>query len=47
MSLNDGLCAFGDAERRLLRLRPGSYTLTLISGTGRHKRIVSGSFTLR
>ncbi|HEY7934355.1 MAG TPA: hypothetical protein VID48_11085 [Solirubrobacteraceae bacterium] len=31
----------------LLSLRPGKYTLTLISGTGRHKRLSSESFTLR
>jgi hypothetical protein len=31
----------------LRRLRPGRYTLTLISGTGRHKRISTRSFTLR
>ncbi len=28
------------------RLQPGKYTLTLISGTGKHKRISSESFTL-
>jgi len=27
-------------------LRPGKYTLTLISGSGMHKRISSESFTL-
>jgi hypothetical protein len=29
------------------QLRPGRYTLTLISGTGRHKRISTEPFTLR
>jgi hypothetical protein len=29
------------------RLRPGKYTLTLISGAGRHERISRESFTLR
>jgi hypothetical protein len=28
------------------RLRPGKYTLTLVSGTGRHKKISRQSFTL-
>jgi hypothetical protein len=39
----------GRMSLRLLptrRLRPGKYTLTLISGTGSHKRIASESFTL-
>ncbi len=39
----------GRMSLRLLparRLRPGMYTLTLISGTGRHKRISRESFTL-
>jgi hypothetical protein len=31
----------------LRNLRPGKYTLTLISGAGKHKRITSESFTLR
>ena len=30
----------------LRKLQPGKYTLTLISGTGRHKRISRQSFTL-
>ncbi len=30
----------------LRRLRPGRYTLTLISGTGRHERVSTRSFTL-
>jgi DNA-binding beta-propeller fold protein YncE len=41
--------AHGHTSLRLLptrRLRPGKYTLTLISGAGRHKRISSESFTL-
>ncbi len=40
----------GRTSLRLLpvrRLRPGRYTLTLLSGTGRHERISSESFTLR
>ncbi len=40
----------GRMSMRLLpvrRLRPGRYTLTLISGAGRHERISSESFTLR
>jgi Collagen triple helix repeat (20 copies) len=40
----------GRMSLRLLpvrRLRPGGYTLTLISGAGRHERISSESFTLR
>jgi hypothetical protein len=40
---------YGRTSLRLLpmrRLRPGKYTLTLISGTGRHERISSESFTL-
>ncbi|HEX4114335.1 MAG TPA: collagen-like protein [Solirubrobacteraceae bacterium] len=39
----------GRMSLRLLpvrRLQPGKYTLTLISGTGEHKRISSESFTL-
>lgn len=42
--------ARGHMSLRLLpvrRLRPGNYTLTLISGTGRHRRITTRSFTLR
>jgi DNA-binding beta-propeller fold protein YncE len=42
--------ARGRMSLRLLpvrRLRPGKYTLTLISGTGQHERIRSESFTLR
>ncbi len=42
--------ARGRMSLRLLpvrRLRPGRYTLTLISGTGPHERISSESFTLR
>ena len=42
--------ARGNMSLRLLpvrRLRPGNYTLTLISGTGRHKRIATRSLTLR
>jgi hypothetical protein len=41
--------ASGRMSLRLLpvrRLQPGKYTLTLISGTGKHKRISSESFTL-
>jgi hypothetical protein len=41
--------ARGRLRLRLLpvrQLRPGRYTLTLISGTGRHKRISSEPFTL-
>jgi hypothetical protein len=41
--------AHGRMSLRLLpvrSLRPGKYTLTLISGTGRHKRISNESFTL-
>jgi hypothetical protein len=41
--------AHGRTSLRLLpvrRLRPGRYTLTLISGTGRHERISSESFKL-
>ena len=30
----------------LRKLRPGKYTLTLVSGAGRHERITSESFTL-
>ncbi len=51
------VCAAGTARvahgRMSLRLlpvrwfRPGNYTLTLISGTGRHERISSQSFMLR
>jgi hypothetical protein len=40
----------GHTSLRLLpvhSLRPGRYTLTLISGTGRHRRIVTQPFTLR
>lgn len=33
--------------RPLRKLQPGNYTLTLVSGSGRHKRISSESFTLR
>lgn len=42
--------ARGHMSLRLLpirRLRPGRYTLTLISGTGRQERISSESFTIR
>lgn len=42
--------ARGHTSLRLLpahSLRPGRYTLTLISGTGRHKRISTQPFTLR
>ena len=39
--------ARGRMSLRLLPPRPGRYTLTLIRGTGRHKRISTGSFTLR
>jgi hypothetical protein len=42
--------AHGRTTLRLLpvrRLRPGRYTLTLIRGTGRHRKISSESFTLR
>lgn len=42
--------AQGHTSLRLLpvhSLRPGKYTLTLISGTGRHKRISTQPFTLR
>ena len=42
--------ARGRTSLRLLpvrSLRPGKYTLTLIRGTGRHKRISTESFTLR
>ena len=42
--------AHGRMSLRLLpvrQLRPGRYTLTLISGTGPHERISSESFTLR
>ncbi len=42
--------AHGRMSLRLLPvrlLRPGRYTLTLISGTGRHKRISTESFALR
>lgn len=42
--------ARGRISLRLLpvqRLRPGKYTLTLISGTGRRERISTESFTLR
>ncbi len=41
--------AHGRMSLRLLpvrRLRPGKYTLTLISGTGRHQRISREAFTL-
>jgi hypothetical protein len=41
--------AHGQIKLRLLpvrRLRPGKYTLILISGTGRHERISRESFTL-
>jgi hypothetical protein len=41
--------AHGRTSLRLLPLRslqPGKYTLTLISGTGRHKRIITESFML-
>jgi hypothetical protein len=41
--------ARGHISLRLLpmhRLQPGNYTLTLISGTGRHKRITRESFAL-
>lgn len=41
--------AHGHMSLRLLpvrRLRPGKYTLTLISRTGRHKRISRESLTL-
>jgi hypothetical protein len=41
--------AHGRMSLRLLpvrRLRPGKYTLTLVSGTGRHKKISRQSFTL-
>ncbi len=41
--------ARGHVSLRLLpvrKLRPGKYTLTLTSGTGRHKKITSESFTL-
>lgn len=41
--------ASGSMSLRLLpvrRLQPGKYTLTLISGAGKHKRISSESFTL-
>jgi hypothetical protein len=31
----------------LRKLQPGRYTLTLVTGTGRHKRISTESFTLR
>ena len=33
--------------RPLRKLQPGRYTLTLVSGTGRHKRISSEPFALR
>ncbi len=42
--------ARGHMSLRLLplrRLQPGNYTLTLISGTGRRRRITTRSFTLR
>jgi hypothetical protein len=44
-----GRLAHGHMSLRLLpvrRLRPGRYMLTLVSGTGRHKRIASESFML-